>query len=112
MAAQASPRACVRWGFLAARCRTAYLVVNADESEPSTFKAASSWVRPAPVDRGIIPSAFAIKAEIAFIYIRSEYYFGYTRLVEAVKATKKGFLGEKSSAPTNLRIVVHRGAGA
>ena len=92
-----------------------YLVVNADESEPGTFKDRMIMeYDPHQLIEGIILSSYAIKAEVAFIYIRGEYYFGYTRLVEAVKeAHKQGFLGEKIfGTETNLRIVVHRGAGA
>ncbi len=50
----------------------------------------------------------------AFIYIRGEYYFAYTRLVEAIEEAKaKGYLGKKIfGTGKNLEIVVHRGAGA
>jgi NADH-quinone oxidoreductase subunit F len=64
---------------------------------------------------GIILSAHGIEAELAFIYIRGEYYFGYTRLLEAVKeAEEKGYLGKNIFGidGKNLRVVVHRGAGA
>ncbi len=90
-------------------------MVNADESEPGTFKDRIIMeYDPHQLIEGIILSAFAIKAELAFIYIRGEYYFAYTRLVEAVEEAKaKGFLGKASLAPNkNLEIVVHRGAGA
>ena len=104
----------MKWGFLAP-AMPRYLVVNADESEPGTFKDRMIMeYDPHQLIEGIILSSYAIKAEIAFIYIRGEYYFGYTRLVEAVKeAQKQGFLGEKIfGTDANLRIVVHRGAGA
>ena len=104
----------MKWGFLAP-AMPRYLVVNADESEPGTFKDRIIMeYDPHQLIEGIILSAYAIKAEVAFIYIRGEYYFGYTRLVEAVKeAQKQGFLGEKIfGTDVNLRIVVHRGAGA
>jgi NADH-quinone oxidoreductase subunit F len=104
----------MKWGFLAP-AMPRYLVVNADESEPGTFKDRMIMeYDPHQLIEGIILSSYAIKAEIAFIYIRGEYYFGYTRLVEAVKeAQKQGFLGEKIfGTEANLRIVVHRGAGA
>jgi NADH-quinone oxidoreductase subunit F len=104
----------MKWGFLAP-AMPRYLVVNADESEPGTFKDRMIMeYDPHQLIEGIILSAYAIKAEVAFIYIRGEYYFGYTRLVEAVKeAQKQGFLGEKIfGTDANLRIVVHRGAGA
>ena len=104
----------MKWGFLAP-AMPRYLVVNADESEPGTFKDRMIMeYDPHQLIEGIILSSYAIKAEIAFIYIRGEYYFGYTLLVEAVKeAQKQGFLGEKIfGTDANLRIVVHRGAGA
>jgi NADH-quinone oxidoreductase subunit F len=104
----------MKWGFLAP-AMPRYLVVNADESEPGTFKDRMIMeYDPHQLIEGIILSSYAIKAEVAFIYIRGEYYFGYTRLVEAVKeAQKQGFLGEKIfGTDANLRIVVHRGAGA
>jgi NADH-quinone oxidoreductase subunit F len=85
----------MKWGFLAP-AMPRYLVVNADESEPGTFKDRMIMeYDPHQLIEGIIISAFAIKAEIAFIYIRGEYYFGYTRLVEAVKEAKKGLPWQK-----------------
>jgi NADH-quinone oxidoreductase subunit F len=64
---------------------------------------------------GIIMTAHAIEAERAFIYIRGEYYFGYTRLVAAIKeAEAKGYLGENifGIEGKKLNVLVHRGAGA
>jgi NADH-quinone oxidoreductase subunit F len=63
---------------------------------------------------GIILSAYAIQAETAFIYIRGEYYFAYTRLVEALKEAKaKGYFGTGIfGTDFNLELVIHRGAGA
>ena len=92
-----------------------YLVVNADESEPGTFKDRMIMeYDPHQLLEGIILSAYAIQAEQAFIYIRGEYYFAYTRLVEAVKEAKaKGYLGDNIfGTGKKLNIVVHRGAGA
>ena len=103
-----------KWSFLAP-AMPRYLVVNADESEPGTFKDRIIMeYDPHQLIEGIILSSFAIKAERAFIYIRGEYYFAYTRLVEAIKeATAKGFLGQKIfGTDANLQLVVHRGAGA
>ena len=66
-------------------------MVNADESEPGTFKDRIIMeYDPHQLIEGIILSSFAIKAERAFIYIRGEYYFAYIRLVEAIdEATAK-----------------------
>jgi NADH-quinone oxidoreductase subunit F len=63
---------------------------------------------------GIIMSAYAIQADLAFIYIRGEYYFAYTRLVAAIQEAKaKGYIGQGIfGTEKNLEIVVHRGAGA
>ncbi len=104
----------VKWGFLAPAFPR-YLVVNADESEPGTFKDRIIMeYDPHQLIEGIILSAYAIQAELAFIYIRGEYYFAYTRLVEAIQEAKgKGYLGKNIfGTDKNLEIVVHRGAGA
>jgi NADH-quinone oxidoreductase subunit F len=106
----------VKWGFLPAGVQPRYLVVNADESEPGTFKDRIIMeYDPHQLIEGIILSAHAIEAERAFIYIRGEYYFAYTRLVEAVReAEEKGYLGENifGVEGKKLKLVVHRGAGA
>jgi NADH-quinone oxidoreductase subunit F len=105
----------VKWGFLPAGVFPRYLVVNADESEPGTFKdRVIIEYDPHQLIEGIILSSYAIQAERAFIYIRGEYYFGYTRLVDAIKeAQDKGYLGENIfGTDKKLQIVVHRGAGA
>ncbi len=105
----------IKWGFLPQGVFPRYLVVNADESEPGTFKDRIVMeYDPHQLIEGIILSAFAIQAERAFIYIRGEYYFGYTRLVEAIReAEAKGYLGKNIfGTDKNLQVVVHRGAGA
>ncbi|MFN8441568.1 MAG: NADH-quinone oxidoreductase subunit NuoF [Caldilineaceae bacterium] len=104
----------MKWGFLAP-AKPRYLVVNADESEPGTFKDRLIMeYDPHQLIEGIIISAFAIECEQAFVYIRGEYYFGAERLWEAVNEAKaKGFLGKNIfGTERNLEIVVHRGAGA
>ena len=104
----------VKWGFLAPAFPR-YLVVNADESEPGTFKDRMIMeYDPHQLIEGMILSAVAIQAETAFIYIRGEYYFAYQRLVGAVKEAKaKGYLGQNIfGTDKNLEIIVHRGAGA
>ena len=104
----------VKWGFLAP-ATPRYLVINADESEPGTFKDRIIMeYDPHQMIEGIVISAFAIGAEQAFVYIRGEYYFAYTRLMGALKEAKeKGFLGQKIfGTEKNLELVIHRGAGA
>jgi NADH-quinone oxidoreductase subunit F len=105
----------VKWGFIPAGIFPRYLVVNADESEPGTFKDRIIMeYDPHQLIEGIILSCHAIQAEKSFIYIRGEYYFGYVRLVEAIEeARAKGYLGEDIfGTGKKLDIVVHRGAGA
>ncbi|RME57660.1 MAG: NADH-quinone oxidoreductase subunit E, partial [Caldilineae bacterium] len=105
----------VKWGFIPKGVYPRYLVVNADESEPGTFKDRIIMeYDPHQLIEGIIMSAYAIEAERAFIYIRGEYYFGYTRLVGAIAEAKaKGYLGDNVfGTGKKLEIVVHRGAGA
>jgi NADH-quinone oxidoreductase subunit F len=105
----------VKWGFIPQGVYPRYLVVNADESEPGTFKDRMIMeYDPHQLIEGIIMSAYAIESEQAFIYIRGEYYFGYTRLVQAIQEAKaKGYLGPNIfGSGKNLEVVVHRGAGA
>ncbi len=103
-----------KWSFLAPAFPR-YLVVNADESEPGTFKDRIIMeYDPHQLIESIIISCFAIQAEQAYIYIRGEYYFGAMRLREAIQEAKaKGYLGKGIfGTEKNLEIVVHRGAGA
>ena len=106
----------VKWGFLPADSFPRYLVINADESEPGTFKDRMIMeYDPHQLIEGIILSCHAIQAETAFIYIRGEYYFATERLWEAIgEAKEKGFLGENIFGidGKKLDIVMHRGAGA
>lgn len=106
----------VKWGFLPAGIQPRYLVVNADESEPGTFKDRIIMeYDPHQLIEGIILSCHAIESELAFIYIRGEYYFGYERLVEAInEAESKGYVGKNifDIDGKNLKVIVHRGAGA
>ena len=92
-----------------------YLVVNADESEPGTFKDRQIIeFDPHLLLEGIICSSYAIHAHHAYIYIRGEYVFWAKRLQEAIdEAYEAGILGESildSKYP--LHVTLHRGAGA
>ena len=105
----------VKWGFLPPDLFPRYLVVNADESEPGTFKDRCVMeYDPHQLIESIILTSYAIQAEEAYIYIRGEYYFAYRRLREAIaECEAKGYLGPNLFGTRHkLRIVVHRGAGA
>ena len=104
-----------KWSFLPAGKYPRYLVVNADESEPGTFKDRMIMeYDPHQLIEGIILACYAIEAEQAFIYVRGEYYFAAERLEGAIaEAEAKGFLGDNIfGSGKKLEVVVHRGAGA
>ncbi len=104
-----------KWSFLPAGKYPRYLVVNADESEPGTFKDRMIMeYDPHQLVEGVILACYAIEAERAFIYVRGEYYFAAQRLEQAVnEARAKGFLGQGIfGSSKNLEVVVHRGAGS
>ena len=92
-----------------------YLVCNADESEPGTFKDRELMQKnPHQLIEGMIIGAYAIGANKSFIFIRGEYAHQADVLDAAVaEARKKGYIGEKIlGSDHTLDLVVHRGAGA
>jgi NADH-quinone oxidoreductase subunit F len=92
-----------------------YLVCNADESEPGTFKDRELMQKsPHMLIEGMIVAAYVIGASRAFIYIRGEYELQADRLEAAVEEAKaKGYLGEDIlGSDHSLTLWVHRGAGA
>ena len=92
-----------------------YLIVNADESEPGTFKDRQILeYDPHLLLEGIICSSYAIKAHHAYIYIRGEYVFWAKRLQEAIdEAYSAGVIGKSvMGSDYELDITLHRGAGA
>jgi NADH-quinone oxidoreductase subunit F len=84
-----------------------YITVNADESEPGTFKDREIMLRvPHRLVEGCLIAAHAIQSDFVFIYIRGEYSTEYDVLQSAVdEASAAGLLGD-------VTILVHRGAGA
>lgn len=104
-----------KWGFIPKNEETRYLVCNADESEPGTFKDRLLMEKdPHQIIEGIILSSYAIRAKKAFIYCRGEYYEAREKLQKAVfEANEKGFLGNNIlNSGFSLEIIVHPGAGA
>ena len=85
----------VKWGFLAEN-EERYLVINADESEPGTFKDRILLERdPHQLIEGIIITCFAANIKNAFIYIRGEYAKPARRVQSAVEqAYQNGYLGK------------------
>src|SRR3989304_785147 len=106
----------VKWGFLPqGHPGPVYLVINADEGEPGTFKDRYLLERdPHALIEGMIISAYAIGAHLAFVYIRGEYVQPWRIFGRAVAdAYEAGLLGKNiRGSGFNPDVLVHRGAGA
>lgn len=106
----------MKWGFVPKDSgKPVYLCVNADESEPGTFKDRLIIEKdPHQLIEGTIISAYAIGCHQAFIYIRGEFCYGAEVLNKAVReAYEKGYLGKNiQGSGFDLDLMVHRGAGA
>ncbi|MEA2140362.1 MAG: NADH-quinone oxidoreductase subunit, partial [Solirubrobacteraceae bacterium] len=92
-----------------------YLVCNADESEPGTFKDRELMQKnPHLLIEGIVIAAHAAGTERSFIYIRGEYVLQAEMLDAALaEARDAGYLGERIlGSDHSLSLVLHRGAGA
>ncbi|MCB0772793.1 MAG: NADH-quinone oxidoreductase subunit NuoF [Flavobacteriales bacterium] len=106
----------MKWSFLAKpEGVPRYLVVNADESEPGTFKDRYLMERiPHMLVEGMITSSFALGANTSYIYIRGEYFY-VARILERALAEARaaGWLGKNIlGTGYDLEIYVHVGAGA
>jgi len=105
----------VKWGFVPPDAQTVYFMVNADESEPGTFK--DRWIMdydPHAMIEGAILSSYAVGAGLCFIYIRGEFGWLIDRVQAAVdEAYAAGYLGRGIlGSGYSLEMVVHKGAGA
>jgi NADH-quinone oxidoreductase subunit F len=92
-----------------------YLVANADESEPGTFKDREIMARvPHMFIEGVVIASHVVGASAAFIYIRGEYLREFEILRDALEEAKRAGLVGANVLGTgwSLPIVVHRGAGA
>ncbi|MGF1616846.1 MAG: NADH-quinone oxidoreductase subunit NuoF [Acidimicrobiia bacterium] len=104
----------LKWSFLAP-ARPAYLVINADESEPGTFKDRQLLERdPHQMVEGIIITSIANEVHHAFVYIRGEYAKPARRVQAAIdEAYAKGYLGKGIfGTDFDLEVTVHLGGGA
>jgi len=106
----------VKWGFIKPdEKKPVYLICNADESEPGTFK--DRYIihqDPHQLIEGMIISCFAVNARLAYLYIRGEFPEGARILERALaEARQHGFLGKNIlGSGFDCEIYVHRGAGA
>src|SRR3954470_8460739 len=106
----------MKWSFIPQdNPKPKYLVVNADESEPGTCKDIPLMMAsPHTLVEGVIISAYAIRANTAFIYVRGEVLHVVRRLQQAVReAYSAGYCGTNVlGTGYDLDIIVHAGAGA
>ncbi|MFW6203982.1 MAG: NADH-quinone oxidoreductase subunit NuoF [Actinomycetota bacterium] len=106
----------MKWGFVPKDSpKPAYLVVNADESEPGTCKDIPLMMAsPHALVEGAIISSYAIGANVAFIYVRGEVLQVVRRLQHAVaEAYEAGYVGtDILGSGYDLEVIVHAGAGA
>ena len=106
----------VKWSFMPQDSgKPHYLLCNADESEPGTFKDREliRW-NPHQLIEGCLIGAYAIGAEHAYIYCRGEFFEANSILARAVEdAYEKGYAGKDIlGSGNNIEITVHQGAGA
>jgi NADH-quinone oxidoreductase subunit F len=92
-----------------------YLIANADEGEPGTFK--DRWIlenNPHVLLESMLISSYALNVRNCFVYIRGEFDLPYRRLAAAVEeAYAAGYFGERIfGTDFSCDIVVYRGAGA
>ncbi|MCB9084715.1 MAG: NADH-quinone oxidoreductase subunit NuoF [Bdellovibrionaceae bacterium] len=105
----------VKWGFLPDNGEPRYLLCNADEGEPGTFKDRAMMERaPHQLIEGMIISAFAVKSNKSYIYVRGEYQMCIRKLEKAIReAYDGGFLGKNIlGSGFDHDMDVYSGAGA
>lgn len=105
-----------KWSFIDKKSgKPRYLVCNADESEPGTFKDRHLMqTNPHLLVEGMIISSFALGANLAYIYIRGELLYVYHILEKAIaEAYEAGYLGKNIlGTGFDLDLYVHPGGGA
>jgi len=106
----------LKWGFVQrTKSDKKYVVCNADESEPGTFKDRVVLEGdPHAILEAMLIAGFAVGADEGYIYIRGEYQLAIIRMQTAIQQAKEyGFLGENIfGSDLSFTIHVHAGAGA
>jgi NADH-quinone oxidoreductase subunit F len=105
----------MKWQFVDKKTEPRYIVCNADESEPGTFKDHLLMERnPHLLIEGCAIGCYAIGAKVAYIYIRGEFFHLQGTLERAIdEAYAAGFLGKNVlGSGFDCDVYVHRGAGA
>lgn len=105
----------LKWTFLPKNRDATYLCVNADESEPGTFKDRLILEKdPHLLIEGIVIACHAIRCAHAYLYIRGEFCLPYERIrAAAAEAYAAGLLGPNAGGSGQpIDLTIHRGAGA
>jgi NADH-quinone oxidoreductase subunit F len=104
-----------KWSFLPNNLWPHYVVANADESEPGTFKDREIIEsNPYQFLEGLAIASYAVQAHTAYVYLRGEFWEQACFLDQSIAQMEKdGFLGDKIfGSDYSLRIYTHLGAGA
>jgi len=105
----------VKWSFIPVNIWPHYVVANADESEPGTFKDREIMERnPFQFLEGVAIASYAVGANAAYVYLRGEFWPVAAELDKRIEEMgKAGFLGDRLfGTDYSLRIHTHLGAGA
>ncbi len=106
----------LKWSFMPKQsAKPKYLCANGDESEPGTFKDRQIFeLNPHLFIEGSLIAAYAIGAQVIYVYIRGEYAKWISLLQKAVDdAYNKNYIGEKIlGSPFSTEMYIYRGAGA
>src|SRR6195256_2851701 len=105
----------LKWQFVDKKIEPRYIVCNADESEPGTFKDHLVMERnPHLLVEGCAIGCYAIGAKVAYIYIRGEFFHAQGVLEQAIdEAYAAGYLGKNIlGSGFDCDVFIHRGAGA
>ena len=105
----------MKWSFIDSKSWPHYVVANADESEPGTFKDREIMEgNPFQFLEGVAIASYAVGANAAYVYLRGEFWQIAKSLDEKIAEMEDaGLLGEKLfGADYSLRIYTHLGAGA
>ncbi|MCW5877231.1 MAG: NADH-quinone oxidoreductase subunit NuoF [Anaerolineales bacterium] len=105
----------MKWSFIDKNVFPHYVVVNADESEPGTFKDREIMEsNPFQFLEGVMLCAYAVRANEAYIYLRGEFWQLAAELDKHIEyLEREGLLGEKLfGTDYSLRLYTHLGAGA
>ena len=104
-----------KWSFIPNTIWPHYVVANADESEPGTFKDREIMEsNPYQFLEGLMIASYAVQAAVSYAYLRGEFWRIAAKLDDCIAELEKaGYLGDKLfGSAYSLRLYTHLGAGA